>query len=169
MFAPANQTHFSLRIENLRHDFQVLAFRGREAISQPFRFDLELVSERSDLDLDALLHQPAFLILSPSGEGPRTAHQHRPGDSGKRLTGYRATLEPRLAYLGLCSDQRIFQRLSVPEIIGRVLEGWHSRRRLPLPAGPDAVPGPRILHAVRRNRPGVPQQALRGGRHPLPP
>ncbi|MDI9101834.1 contractile injection system protein, VgrG/Pvc8 family, partial [Pseudomonas aeruginosa] len=44
-------------------------------------------------------------------------------DSGKRLTGYRATLEPRLAYLGLCSDQRIFQRLSVPEIIGRVLEG----------------------------------------------
>lgn len=40
MFAPANQTHFSLRIENLRHDFQVLAFRGREAISQPFRFDL---------------------------------------------------------------------------------------------------------------------------------
>lgn len=56
MFAPANQTHFSLRIENLRHDFQVLAFRGREAISQPFRFDLELVSERSDLDLDALLH-----------------------------------------------------------------------------------------------------------------
>ncbi len=66
---PANQTHFSLRIENLRHDFQVLAFRGREAISQPFRFDLELVSERSDLDLDALLHQPAFLILSPSGQG----------------------------------------------------------------------------------------------------
>lgn len=49
MFAPANQTHFSLRIENLRHDFQVLAFRGREAISQPFRFDLSLVSERSDL------------------------------------------------------------------------------------------------------------------------
>ena len=41
MFAPANQTHFSLRIENLRHDLQVLAFRGREAISQPFRFDLE--------------------------------------------------------------------------------------------------------------------------------
>ena len=124
MFAPANQTHFSLRIENLRHDFQVLAFRGREAISQPFRFDLELVSERSDLDLDALLHQPAFLILSPSGQGVHgQLTSIAQGDSGKRLTGYRATLEPRLAYLGLCSDQRIFQRLSVPEIIGRVLEG----------------------------------------------
>ncbi|MCO2679944.1 type VI secretion system tip protein VgrG, partial [Pseudomonas aeruginosa] len=124
MFAPANQTHFSLRIENLRHDFQVLAFRGREAISQPFRFDLELVSERSDLDLDALLHQPAFLILSPSGQGVHgQLTSIAQGDSGKRLTGYHATLEPRLAYLGLCSDQRIFQRLSVPEIIGRVLEG----------------------------------------------
>ena len=93
MFAPANQTHFSLRIENLRHDFQVLAFRGREAISQPFRFDLELVSERSDLDLDALLHQPAFLILSPSGQGVHgQLTSIAQGDSGKRLTGYRATL-----------------------------------------------------------------------------
>uniref|UniRef100_UPI00209197EA contractile injection system protein, VgrG/Pvc8 family n=1 Tax=Acinetobacter baumannii TaxID=470 RepID=UPI00209197EA len=61
---------------------------------------------------------------SPSGQGGHgQLTSIALGDSGKRLTGYRATLEPRLAYLWLCSDQRIFQRLSVPEIIGRVLEG----------------------------------------------
>ena len=35
MFNPANETHFSLTIEGLEHDLQVLEFSGREAISQP--------------------------------------------------------------------------------------------------------------------------------------
>ena len=54
MFNPANDTHFSLVIEGVQHDLQVLEFKGREAISQPFAFDLELVSERRDLDLEEL-------------------------------------------------------------------------------------------------------------------
>ena len=69
MFNAANETHFSLTIEGIDHDLQVLAFNGREAISQPYRFDLELVSERADLDLKDLLHRPAFLALSPAGDG----------------------------------------------------------------------------------------------------
>ncbi|HHQ2636894.1 TPA: type VI secretion system tip protein TssI/VgrG, partial [Pseudomonas aeruginosa] len=44
------------------------------------------------------------------------------GDSGKRLTRYRVTLVPRLAYLALRTNQRIFQHLTVPQIVGRVLE-----------------------------------------------
>ena len=35
MFNPANETHFSLTIEGVEHDLQVLEFNGREAISQP--------------------------------------------------------------------------------------------------------------------------------------
>ncbi|WP_409339117.1 hypothetical protein, partial [Pseudomonas cichorii] len=31
MFAPANQTHFSLTVEGLNSDLQVLALNGREA------------------------------------------------------------------------------------------------------------------------------------------
>ena len=42
MFAPANQTHFSLTIEDFTGDLQVLSFTGTEGISQPYRFDLEL-------------------------------------------------------------------------------------------------------------------------------
>ena len=45
MFTPANQAHFTLSLEGVEHDFKVLEFRGREAISQPYRFDLELVSD----------------------------------------------------------------------------------------------------------------------------
>ncbi|WP_205938327.1 hypothetical protein, partial [Pseudomonas viridiflava] len=64
MFAPANQTHFSLTVEGFTSVFQVFALTGKEAISQPFAFEVELVSEQPSLDLETLLHKPAFLQLS---------------------------------------------------------------------------------------------------------
>ena len=124
MFNAANDTHFSLTIDGIEHDLQVLAFSGREAISQPYRFDLELVSECPDLDLQSLLHKPAFLALSPAGNGIHgLIHRVAQGESGKRLTRYHVTLVPQLAYLAHRTDQRIFQHLSVPHIIAQVLEG----------------------------------------------
>ena len=51
MFNPSNQTHFSLTIQDSVGDLQVLSFTGTEGISQAYRFDLELVSENSDIDL----------------------------------------------------------------------------------------------------------------------
>ncbi len=54
MFNPANETHFSLSIEGVEHDLQVLEFSGREAISQPYRFDVELISERPALTLPSV-------------------------------------------------------------------------------------------------------------------
>src|SRR3990167_9340901 len=123
MFAPANQTHFSLSIEGLSHDLQVLEFSGREAISQPFEFELELVSERPDLDLESLLHQSAFLALSQAGNGIHgQIYSVAQGESGKRLTRYHVTLRPQLAYLAHRTNQRIFQHLTVEKIIGQVLE-----------------------------------------------
>ncbi|MEB2328549.1 MAG: type VI secretion system tip protein TssI/VgrG, partial [Pseudomonas sp.] len=123
MFNAANETHFSLTLEGVEHDFQVLEFQGREAISQPYRFDLELVSERADLDLQALLHRPAFLAFDPAGNGVHgLVHRIAQGESGKRLTRYRLTLVPQLAYLAHRTNQRIFQHLSVPQIVAQVLE-----------------------------------------------
>ncbi|SFP37381.1 type VI secretion system secreted protein VgrG [Geopseudomonas sagittaria] len=122
MFNPANQPHFQLRIDGVEHDLQVLAFDGREAISQPWRFDLELISERPDLDLEALLNRPAFLAFAADGAGVHGLVQRiAQGDSGQRLTSYRLSLVPRLAYLAQRSNQRIFQHLTVPQIVGRVL------------------------------------------------
>ncbi|WP_312953709.1 type VI secretion system Vgr family protein [Stutzerimonas kunmingensis] len=123
MFNAANETHFSLTLEGVEHDLQVLAFSGREAISQPYRFDLELISELPDLDLQALLHKPAFLAFDPAGMGIHgLVHRIAQGESGKRLTRYRLTLVPQLAYLAHRINQRIFQHLSVPQIIAQVLE-----------------------------------------------
>ena len=123
MFNPANDTHFSLAIEGITHDLQVVEFKGREALSQPFAFELELVSERPDLDLESLLHQPAFLALSPAGNGIHgLIYRIAQGDSGKRLTRYHITLRPQLAYLAHRTNQRIFQHLTVEKIISQVLE-----------------------------------------------
>ncbi|MDH0335409.1 type VI secretion system tip protein TssI/VgrG [Metapseudomonas otitidis] len=123
MFNPANQAHFSLDIEGANPDFKVLAFTGHEALNQPFRFDIELVSERSRLDLESLLHKPAFLAFTPDGRGVHgQVFGIAVGEIGNRLTHYHLTLVPRLAYLALRHNQRIFQHLSVPQIIGQVLE-----------------------------------------------
>ncbi len=123
MFAQANQTHFSLSIEGVEHDLQVLEFSGREAISQPYAFAVELISERPDLDLESLLHQRAFLAFDQSGAGIHgIIHRIAQGESGKRITRYRLTLVPQLAYLAHRTNQRIFQHLTVEKIIGQVLE-----------------------------------------------
>ena len=123
MFNAANQTHFSLNLGGAEHDLQVLAFSGREALNQPFEFELELVSERPDLDLESLLHQPAFLAFAPGGGGIHgLVYRVAQGDSGQRLTRYHLSLRPQLAYLAHRLNQRIFQHLSVAQIIGQVLE-----------------------------------------------
>lgn len=123
MFNPANHPHFTLSLDGLEHDFQVLGFEGRESISQPYRFDLELVSERPDLDLESLLHRSAFLAFAPGGPGIHGAvYRAAQGDAGKRLCRYRLSLVPRLSYLAHRRNQRIFQQLSVPQIVAKVLE-----------------------------------------------
>ncbi|KSQ80419.1 type IV secretion protein Rhs, partial [Pseudomonas aeruginosa] len=123
MFNPANQTHFSLSLDGLRHDLQVLAFNGHEGISRPYRFELELVSERAGLDLEALMHRPAFLAFTPQGQGVHgLVYGAAQGDAGKRLTRYRLTLVPHLAYLAQRNNQRIFQHLTVPQIVALILE-----------------------------------------------
>ncbi|WP_285275127.1 type VI secretion system tip protein TssI/VgrG [Halopseudomonas bauzanensis] len=124
MFAPANTAHFTLAIPHLDHDFKVLAFQGTEAISQPYSFELDLISERPDLDIEGLLHQPAFLSYAGPDLGVHgLIHSVAQDESGKRLTRYRITLVPRLAYLQHATNQRIFQHKTVPQIITEVLKG----------------------------------------------
>ncbi|MFI8226054.1 type VI secretion system tip protein VgrG, partial [Pseudomonas sp. NPDC085632] len=65
----ANATHITFSLEGRSTDLQVLSFVGREAINQPFRFDLELISARPDLKLEELLHKPGVLTFGPTGEG----------------------------------------------------------------------------------------------------
>lgn len=61
MFALANAPQFTLTIPNVPNDFKVLAFEGTETISALYSISVDLVSEYPDIDLESLLHQPAFL------------------------------------------------------------------------------------------------------------
>lgn len=119
----ANQAHITFAVSGVDTDLQVLAFEGHEKLNQPYRFDIELVSERPDLDLDGLLNRTAYLAFGPAGKGVHgSIYSIGQGDSGKRLTRYSLSLRPQLAYLAHSHDQRIFQHLSVPQVIAQVLE-----------------------------------------------
>ena len=123
MFAPANQAQFSLTLNGQDTLFQVLSFTGRERLNQPFEFELELVSEKSALDLESLLHAQTFLQLAEDGTGVHgLVYSIAQGDAGKRLTRYRISLRPQLAYLAHRINQRIFQQMTVQQIISQVLE-----------------------------------------------
>ncbi|WP_198918737.1 type VI secretion system tip protein VgrG [Pseudomonas chlororaphis subsp. aureofaciens] len=124
MFAPANTAHFELLIPSVRNDFKVLAFDGAEAISTLYAIQVELVSEYPDFDLESLLSQPAFLQFGLNGEGLHgRIDDVFVGEAGKRLTRYHLTLVPVLHYLQFSHNQRIFQHLTVPQIVAKVLQG----------------------------------------------
>jgi type VI secretion system secreted protein VgrG len=124
MFGSANTAHFALHIPTVRNDFKVLAFDGVEAISALYAIQVELVSEHPDFDIESLLSQPAFLQFGLNGEGLHGRIEDVfIGEAGKRLTRYHLTLVPALHYLQFSHNQRIFQHLTVPQIIAQVLKG----------------------------------------------
>jgi len=124
---------FRLDIEGFSSDLQVLEFRATEALNQTYEVQLELVSERRDLDLESLLHRPAHVSFCADGSGMHgQIYRVAQGDCGTRLTRYQIVLVPHLAYLAHRHNQRIFQHQSVPQIIKRVLSdhgmqanAWH--------------------------------------------
>lgn len=123
MFSTGNCALFTLQIPAFRHDFKVLSFNGVEAISQLYAIRVALVSERTDVDLEALLSRPAFLQFGANQEGIHGRIENvMLAESGKRLTRYELTLVPALHYLQFSRDQRIFQNLTVPQIVAQLLQ-----------------------------------------------
>ena len=114
-----SSTRFTLQLGDL--DMQVLSFDAHEAIGQPYRIDLRLVAEQPDLNLGALLRQPAWLHLN----GERGLHGQvwrvEQSQCGRRLSHYRIELRPALSWLEQRRNCRIFEQLSVPQILRRLL------------------------------------------------
>ncbi|MBA6421911.1 type VI secretion system tip protein TssI/VgrG, partial [Pseudomonas sp. 5Ae-yellow] len=113
---------FTLHIDGAAHDFKVLAFTGKEALNQPFAFELELISEQPDIDLGSLLHHTAYLDMGQGAGIHGFIDRLAQGEAGKRLTRYHLCLRPQLSYLAHRTNQRIFQHLTVQDIISRLLE-----------------------------------------------
>ncbi|HEU4456417.1 MAG TPA: type VI secretion system tip protein TssI/VgrG [Longimicrobium sp.] len=123
------QTGRPMRVETaLGADVLLLAgLSGLEGVSRPFSFRLDLVSEDDAVSAAGLLRTPAAVtLLLPTGD-ERTIHGlvRRFVQEGRReeLTSYQAEIVPWLWFLSLSRESRIYQELSVPEIVEQVFRG----------------------------------------------
>jgi type VI secretion system secreted protein VgrG len=97
---------------------------GHETLGQPFSYDLSLVSTDPNIDLSALLGEPMTVHMKlPTGgtrhfNGIVTRASHLDEEAG--YFRYAVTLEPWLALLDFQSDCRIFQDMSIPQILKEV-------------------------------------------------
>ncbi|MGI4982147.1 MAG: type VI secretion system Vgr family protein [Janthinobacterium lividum] len=100
-------------------------FTGREAISAPFRFRLEMRSSNGDLDPAKIVGQPLTVSLARAGRARRHFHgivARFVHESGRTRTSlYSAVMVPRLWLLTLGLDRVIHQNKSAADIVRTVL------------------------------------------------
>jgi type VI secretion system secreted protein VgrG len=109
--------------------------RGEEAISRGFSFRVDALSTDAHLPLKGLLGQPALLQLLTATSGqPRCFHGHVTAAEISGANGgfarYVLTIEPWTRFLSLGRDSRIFQDMTVIEILDSVFRTWAARGRL---------------------------------------
>lgn len=97
---------------------------GSEELGRLFDYELQLTSDDPSIDLNQLLGKPMSLSVQVSAGSSRHFHGivarcSQSVDQGQ-FASYRVTLRPWLWLLSRTSDCRIFQHLSVPQIIKQV-------------------------------------------------
>ena len=110
-------------------------FSGREAISELFDFQLDLVAANSaQIPFEALLGQPATVSLTLPTGGQRffsgIISRFSQGARGPKVTSYQAELVPSFWLSTRRQTSRIFQDLSVPDILQLLLADIPSEFRL---------------------------------------
>ena len=102
-------------------EFVVVGFEGHEDIFECYEVQINLASETPDVDLTALVDTPATLTLYDKYSAPRHIHgliaEAAAGDTGLHRSFYSVVLRPTLHRLQHMSDSRIFQNISVPDIV----------------------------------------------------
>src|SRR5260370_24780322 len=112
----------------------LIGFTGYEAISQPFRFNLDLLSEdREQVKFENLLGQPVLITLMLQTDEPRFFHgicsrlsegaQDGGNETFTTFTNYSLEVVPQFWLLTRRAQSRIFQHMTVPDILKKVLTG----------------------------------------------
>ncbi|MDX2023218.1 MAG: type VI secretion system tip protein TssI/VgrG [Deltaproteobacteria bacterium] len=122
MLLDERQVSVKSALEDVR--FHLQAFSGREELSQPYRYTLELLSEQGHIQAEQLLGTEMVLNLELSALKNReftgfVTRFERLGRQG-RYFSYRAVLVPWLGLMKYRSDCRIFADQAVPDIFGLV-------------------------------------------------
>ncbi|MPZ21620.1 MAG: type VI secretion system tip protein VgrG, partial [Luteitalea sp.] len=110
----------------------VLLFHGmhaREELSRLFEYQLDLLSTRSDIDLDEILGKNVTVSVALPDDSTRyfNGYVTRFAQSGMygRYHHYTAVVRPWLWFLTRTADCRIFQDMAVPDIVKEVF-GDHT-------------------------------------------
>ncbi|MEO6811369.1 MAG: type VI secretion system tip protein TssI/VgrG [Isosphaeraceae bacterium] len=101
---------------------------GHEAISQLFNFRLDLAVENgTTVSFDKLLGQPISASMTLHQEKTRyfngICSRVSEGGQDATFTYYRMMIVPQLWFLTRIAQSRIFQHLSIPDILKKVLKG----------------------------------------------
>lgn len=120
--------------------FEVAAFKGTEGVSRLFEFTVDLLAPQTTaVPFDRLLGQPATVSMLMPGKVKRywngivsriTQGGTAAVENDVSVTGYRMTLVPKLWLLTRRRQSRIFQHLSVPDILQQVLGGTDAAPQL---------------------------------------
>lgn len=108
-----------------KNTFVVARFHGEEGLSQLYSFEILLVSEKADLDLEAILQSPAvFTIKSKNGDLPyhgilASFEQLHKADT---WVFYRAVLRPKLWWLTLTHHNQVFLNKKLDQFLTDVLQ-----------------------------------------------
>ncbi|MBJ6765054.1 type VI secretion system tip protein VgrG [Myxococcaceae bacterium JPH2] len=135
----ANQAEFEFQAGPLSADeLAVLGFEAEETLSQPYSVEVALaVKPEVEVDEKALLGKDALLTVL-LGDGARyfqgiIARVTRWDEgSGPERRRYRATVVPKLWTLKHTRKSRIFQNLTVPQIVHKVLDEGKVEHELSL-------------------------------------
>ena len=106
------------------------SFRGEEGISRLFRFELELLAENStEVHFDKLIGQKvSFGLNSDSAFAERDLHgivvEFAQGYRAKEFTAFRMTIVPEIWKLSCKVRSRIFQQITIPDLLKKIFEGF---------------------------------------------
>ncbi|KLG15701.1 type IV secretion protein Rhs [Enterobacter roggenkampii] len=136
-----SHNHHLLAVKGCESALDVLAFEGDEALSTPFRYRIEFTSSDHAIAREAMLMKPGSLTLqAPVDQGygikvqqaVRTLQGVVTGferlSTSKDETRYALTLRPRLALLDRSHQNAIYQDMSVPQIVEKILRERHGMR-----------------------------------------
>ncbi|MEH5251356.1 type VI secretion system Vgr family protein, partial [Klebsiella variicola] len=115
------QTRYFLDINDSSVKPDVLRFRGREALSEPFSWDIEFTTLQANIPPEEVLMKYAsFRMRSGKSVHGRVTRLEWLSTSQDQ-SHYRLTLSSRLALLGYTRQCAVYQNQSVPEVVEQVL------------------------------------------------
>jgi type VI secretion system secreted protein VgrG len=110
------------------HVLLLKSLAGREAISRLFSFSLDLLSEKSSISFDDVVGQRVSISVTQADDAKRyiNGFVSRFSQTGadERFTEYHAEVVPWLWFLTRTAACRIFQNMTVPDIISKVFKDF---------------------------------------------